>query len=99
MKQATITAITKFNIKPTLTISPILILPDENTIALGGVATGSINAMDADMVAGIIKRSGLKPNARAVPFIIGRRTVVVAVFDANSVKKVYSKQVFYHRKW
>ena len=86
-------AITRFNIKPTLTICPILILPDENTMAFGGVATGSINAIEADMVAGIIKRRGLKPRANAVPLIIGKRAAVVAVLDVNSVKKVNKRQI------
>ncbi|KYC49835.1 MAG: hypothetical protein AMQ74_01361 [Candidatus Methanofastidiosum methylothiophilum] len=40
---------------PTLTISIILILPDPNTIAFGGVATGIINAKDEAIAAGIIK--------------------------------------------
>ena len=33
--------------------------PCENTIALGGVATGSMKAKDEDIVAGNIKNSGL----------------------------------------
>ncbi len=48
----------RFNINPTLTICDIFILPDEKTMAVGGVATGSINAIEAEMVAGIIKRRG-----------------------------------------
>ena len=86
-------AIIRFSIKPTLTISPILTLPDEKIMALGGVATGSMNAIDADMVAGIIKRSGLKPRARAVPLIMGKRAAVVAVLEVNSVKKVNSRHI------
>ena len=38
-----------------LTISITVNLPVEKTIALGGVATGSIKANDAQTVAGIIK--------------------------------------------
>ena len=86
-------AIIRFSIKPTLTISPILTLPDEKIMALGGVATGSIKAIDADMVAGIIKRRGFRPRARAVPLIMGKRAAVVAVLDVNSVKKVNRRHI------
>ena len=44
-----------FNQKPTLIISFILMTPDPKIIAFGGVATGSMNAQDAAMVAPIIK--------------------------------------------
>ena len=44
-----------FNQKPTLIISFILMTPEPKTIAFGGVATGSMNAQDAAMVAPIIK--------------------------------------------
>ena len=39
--------------KPVLNISFILTCPDPKIIALGGVATGSINAHESDIVAGI----------------------------------------------
>ena len=35
---------------PALIISPIFRNPDPNTMALGGVATGNINAQDAAIV-------------------------------------------------
>ena len=44
---------------PTLAISEILIRPLPKIMALGGVATGIINAQDAEIVAGIISSSGL----------------------------------------
>jgi len=43
----------------TLAISEILIRPLPNIIALGGVATGIMNAQDAEIVAGIISSKEL----------------------------------------
>jgi hypothetical protein len=62
-------------------------------MALGGVATGSIKAMEADIVAGIINKRGFRLRAKAVPFIIGNNAAVVAVLDVNSVKKVNRRQI------
>ncbi len=45
----------RFIQNPALTISLIVIRPDPNTTAFGGVATGSINAQEAARVAPIIK--------------------------------------------
>tara|TARA_Y100000991_G_scaffold199650_1_gene171481 strand:- start:114 stop:260 length:147 start_codon:yes stop_codon:yes gene_type:complete len=47
-----------FNQKPTLIMSFILMTPDPKTIAFGGVATGSMKAQDAAIVAPIIKMYG-----------------------------------------
>ena len=47
-----------------ITMSVILRYPVENTIALGGVATGNINAKEQAMVAVIIKYSGWIPVVR-----------------------------------
>ena len=66
----------------------MVIFPDEKTIAFGGVATGSMNAMDAEMVVGIMRSNGSRFRAMAVPFITGRRAAVVAVLDVNSVRNV-----------
>lgn len=79
--------------KPVFAISPIVTLPEENTIALGGVATGSIKAMDAEMVAGIISRRGSSFSATAVPIMIGSSAAVVAVLEVNSVKKVTIRHI------
>lgn len=51
----TVTMITpsKFNMKPTRAISETVTFPEENTIAFGGVLTGSINAHEAANVTGI----------------------------------------------
>ena len=43
---------------PVLAISEIEIRPLPNTMALGGVATGIINAQDAEIVAGIMSNRG-----------------------------------------
>ena len=48
--------------KPVLTIAEIFNFPEPKTIAFGGVATGSINANEHDIVAGIIINKGLTPN-------------------------------------
>jgi hypothetical protein len=56
-------------------------------IALGGVATGSINASEAANVAGIINSRGLTWIVTARPARMGRIISVVAVLDVNSVSK------------
>ena len=58
--------------RPALTISPILTRPLPNTMALGGVATGIINAHDAESVAGIISKRGFVFMATAMDARIGR---------------------------
>ena len=78
---------------PTLAISAILIRPLPKTIALGGVATGIINAQDAESVAGIISNIGFAFMAKATEANIGRIISVVAVLDVNSVKKVRPKHM------
>ena len=83
----------RFKPIPTFAICGMVTHPDPNTIALGGVATGSIKAQDADIVAGTIKRKGLIPIASAVAARIGIKIVEVAVFDVTSVRKVSIKQV------
>jgi hypothetical protein len=44
--------------KPAKNISPTVILPLPNTIALGGVAIGNINAQLLTKVAGIVRYNG-----------------------------------------
>jgi len=46
----------KFNQNPDFRISCIEICPEPNTIALGGVAIGNINAQLAEIAAGIINK-------------------------------------------
>ena len=78
---------------PAQTILRIGTCPLAKTIALGGVATGSINANDADSAAGIIIKSGGIPFALAILAMIGSRTLVVAMLDVNSVKNVTSSPI------
>ena len=62
-------------------------------MALGAVATGSIKAHEADMVAGSINSSIGKPVVLAEAAKIGSSNVVVAKFEFNSVKKVTEVQI------
>ncbi len=48
----------RFDKKPARIICGTVIIPDPNTIASGGVATGSMNAQLDAIVAGITRRSG-----------------------------------------
>ncbi len=77
---------------PILAISGIRILLLPKMIAFGGVATGIMNAQDAEIVAGIINMKGCRPVATATAAKIGRIISVVAVFEVTSVRKVIEKQ-------
>src|SRR5690554_119896 len=57
----------------------------ENTIELGGVATGKQKALLHAIAVGIINSSGGISNAVAVAAITGMSKVAVAVFDVTSV--------------
>ena len=63
------------------------------TIALAGVETGNINAQEAASVVGIKSKSGCAPIACERLAIIGTANVIVAVFDATSVKPVIKATV------
>jgi len=65
----------------------IFILSLAKIIVFGGVATGSINAIEEDNVAVIINNKGLSPIATDTDAIIGSIICVVAVLDVSSVKK------------
>jgi len=82
------TAPTRFRNSPVLAICPTLIREVPNIMAFGGVATGSIKAIEADIVAGIISSSGLIFVVMAIPASIGRTISVVAVLDVSSVRNV-----------
>jgi len=69
------------------------IAPLENTIAFGGVATGSINAQEALIVAGIISINGSIPKPPAVAARIGKNMVAIAVLDVISVRNVTTREV------
>ena len=49
---------TKFRINPQRIIVGIVKCPDENTMALGGVATGSMNAHEAASATGTVNNNG-----------------------------------------
>lgn len=73
---------------PALAISLTFKKPPENTMALGGVATGNIKAKEQATVAGSMRYHGwtqmLSPNEARM----GRKMVAVAVFEVTSVKPV-----------
>ena len=62
-------------------------------MALGGVATGNMNAKLQLIVAGIIINSGSMFADNAVAAKIGNSNVAVAVLLVTSVKKVTTKQI------
>ena len=62
--------------------------PEPKTIALGGVATGSINAQLAANTTGIVKATGAIPSATATAPTTGKNVEVVATFDVISVKNI-----------
>ena len=58
---------------------------------LGGVATGSINANEADIITGIIMSIGCASTLVAMASKIGNIKTVDAVLEVNSVKKVIKR--------
>ena len=77
-----------FNANPALIISGMVNFPEPKTIALGGVATGSINAQLAAKQTGIKRETGITPIARAKALMTGRNVLVVATLLVISVKKI-----------
>ncbi len=75
-------------IKPIFAISWILIKPDENTIAFGGVPTGNIKAQLAARVNGIHKYSGGNSSDSEKLPTTGTISVTKAKFDIISVTKI-----------
>ena len=63
---------------------------DPKTIALGGVATGNIKAIDALIVAGSMINNGCMPILIDNPAKMGNIISIVAVLDVSSVKNVIS---------
>ena len=80
-------------ISPVLAISAIRNLLVPKIMAFGGVATGSMNAIEAEMVAGSMRNKGFTSMETDNPANIGRIISVVAVFEVNSVRKVTSRQI------
>ena len=62
--------------------------PEPNTIALGGVATGSIKAQLAAKATAAVTRIGSKSDCMAIAATTGKKVAVVAIFDVSSVKNI-----------
>lgn len=75
----------KFSTKPAFAMSRTLRVPYENAMALGGVATGSMKAMEALMVQGSMTYRGWSFIVEAIEARMGRKSVVVAVLLEHSV--------------
>ena len=69
----------------------MLILPEENTIALGGVLIGIIKAQLAASVNGIHKAMTDSPIPIAIMAIMGTNTETRARLDISSVAKIESE--------
>src|SRR5690606_6746393 len=74
--------------KPAFTISIIFSLPEANTIALGGVATGIIKAQLAATAAGITNIAADVSNDIATGPSSGKNAAAVAVLLVISVRKI-----------
>ena len=61
---------------------------NKKTIALGGVATGNINAQLAARQTGMVKETGKTPIATAIPPKTGKNVAVVVTFEVISVRKI-----------
>src|SRR5690625_7548664 len=77
--------------RPALAIWGIVTLPLPYIMAFGGVATGSINAQLAAMVAGMTKSIGSCPIPMAEEARIGRNAAAVAVLLVISVRKMTTR--------
>ena len=78
---------------PALIIVAIVNLLDPYTIALGGVATGNINAQLAAKHTGTVKETGRTPIAIAKAPNTGKKVVVVVTLLVISVKKIIKGSV------
>ena len=74
--------------KPALAMSIMEIFLEPNIMALGAVAMGSINAIDAEKVAVTIRVKALNPVADAKDARMGRSIWVVDILDVSSVRNV-----------
>ena len=77
-----------FSANPARIISGIVNFPDPNTIAFGGVATGSMNAQLAARTTGIVKATGAIPRATATAPTTGKNVDVVATLEVISVRNI-----------
>lgn len=83
----------RFSHIPVCAITRIGTFPVEKTMALGGVATGSIKAIEADIVAGSMSNKGFIWVAPEIPANIGRVIFTVAVLEVSSVRKVINREI------
>jgi len=67
--------------------------PVENTVTLGGVATGSMKAHEALRAAGTMNRRGSVAAPTAAAAKMGMSSVVVAVLLVTSVRNVTARQI------
>ncbi len=77
-----------FSAKPARAILGICSMPEPNTIAFGGVATGSMKAQLAASVTGTVMTIGSKPDSMAMAPTTGRKVAVVAILLVSSVRKM-----------
>lgn len=77
---------------PALAMSDTLRIPYEKTMALGGVATGSMKAKEALSVQGIITYRGFRLIDWHMEARTGRKSVAVATLLAHSVKVAMRRQ-------
>jgi len=81
---------------PALAIWGIVTKPVPNTMALGGVATGSMKASDEDMATAIINPVGSIPRAVAREAVTG--SIIVAVQAVPNPTSMNPKQSKYQLK-
>lgn len=83
----------RLSIKPVLIMSLMVIPPEPNTIALGGVATGSIKAQDAAIAAPANKGAVSICNERLKVTNKGNTMLAVAVLEVISVRKLIDAMI------
>jgi len=81
----------RFNHIPARIMSLMLNFSLLKTMVFGGVATGNMNAQDAEMVTVNKTWAGLASNADSNEARSGKSRTVEEVLEVNSVKKVMNK--------
>lgn len=81
---------TTFATAPGFSMSTTFSSPEENTIAFGGVAIGSMNANDVERAAGTRSSIGLTCRLAARAATIGIATIVVAALEVQLVLRARS---------
>ncbi len=79
----------QFMRNPALHMSEVQNRPLPNTMALGGVAMGSMNAQEEQKIVGTSRRNGFWLGSAAVTLPrIGMKMLATAVLEVTSVRKV-----------